>query len=140
MQMNLPDRYSQVDADRECSGTSEESSNDQQSSDQFCEGRHIAKPRRESHSPDHVGEVLQATKNFVIAVSSHNDAQREAHYQKCERLQAIEITQTDPPSGRDRLTQQFGPAEYPRRIVSKSEESPAETMAWTSGVVPPYRA
>ena len=93
MQVNLPDGYCQIDADRKRSGTSEESRDEQQSPKQFGEGRDIPKPGRESHSADHVGEVLQATENLVISVRGHNDAQNEAHDKKCERLQAIEVTQ-----------------------------------------------
>ena len=111
MKMNLPDGHRQVDADRKRSRTSEESRDDQQSTEQFRERRHIPKPGRESHSSDHVSEVLQATENLVISVNSHDGAQGEAHYEKCERLKTIEVTQTDPPSGRNRLAHDFASAE-----------------------------
>jgi len=79
MQVNLPDGNRQVDADRKCGGTSEESRDDQQSAEQFRERRHIPEPGRQSHSADHMSEVLQPTEHFVITVNGHNDAQREAH-------------------------------------------------------------
>jgi hypothetical protein len=52
--------------------------------------------------------MVQASKNFVIAVSHHDGAQGQAHEQKRERLQAVEIVQAVPPDRGITLSQPGG--------------------------------
>ena len=52
---------------------------------------------REAPYPHHVAEVLEAAKDFVIAVNAHDCAERQPHDEKRQGLQAIEITQVMPP-------------------------------------------
>jgi len=115
VQMHLPDGDRQVNANRECRSSSEESGKDEQAAEEFRKGRNITEPRRQAEAGDKLRVVMQSAKHLVIAMSGHDRAQRQAHHQQSQRLQTIEVTQNSPL--RD-LLRKDDPSRVERRIVN----------------------
>lgn len=97
--VHLPNGNEQIDKNRERCRAREKSRQDQQATDEFGEGGHIAEPCRQSETGDHLRMVMQSSENFVRAMRDHDDSQGETHYQQGERLQTIEIAQRCPSRG-----------------------------------------
>ena len=97
MPMNLPDSNAKVDTDGKGRHPSEESDQQQQSANQFGECGNVTQPGGKPHTSNHVGEVPEAAKDFVVAVNAHNCAERQPHDKKRQGFEAIEITQVMPP-------------------------------------------
>lgn len=55
--------------------------------------RKVGAPGGKSEAGDELRVVVKSAENFVISVADHDGAQGETHYEKSERLQAIEVAQ-----------------------------------------------
>jgi hypothetical protein len=97
VQVDFPDGYRQVDPDGESGGTGEKSCENQYSAKKFGERGDIPQPCGDAEAGHHLGMVVQASENFVVAMYHHDCAQRQAHHKKSKGLQTIEITQSIPP-------------------------------------------
>jgi hypothetical protein len=98
VQMHFPDGHKQIDENGKCRHPREESHKDHQPAEEFREGGDIAEPCGQTETGHHLCMVMQTSKNFVIAMCDHDDAQGQAHRQKRKRLQPIEIAQSVPPN------------------------------------------
>src|SRR6266567_202312 len=78
---------------------------DAPAAEKFSEGRDISQPCGNAHAGDHLRVTVQTSKNLVISVHDHDDAQCHTHDEKGERLQAFEITQSHSPERWNRLPQ-----------------------------------
>lgn len=93
VQVRFPDGDAEVNADHEGGDASEESPQDQDSAEKLGEGGNICQPRGDAEAGHPLRGVMESSKYFVIAVRSHDGTQSDAHDEKGERLQAIEIAQ-----------------------------------------------
>ena len=91
--MNLGDGDAEVDADGQGGGAGEQTYEHEQAAEEFRESGEISAPSGKSEAGDKLNVVMKPAKNLVISVSHHHRAEGEAHDEKCEGLQAIEVAQ-----------------------------------------------
>jgi hypothetical protein len=92
--MHLPYGHTEIDADGESSTTSEKPSQNEQSSKKLGHHRDISQTSGKAHAANHVHKIVHVFEDFLITVRDHNDAKDQAHDEKSERLQAIEVAQS----------------------------------------------
>ena len=100
VEVHLGDSYGQIDADGESGHASEQSQQDEQAAKEFGERRQVGGPGRKSEAGDELSVVLESAENFMVSVAEHDSAEGEAHDEKREGLQAIEVAHAVPPSER----------------------------------------
>src|SRR5208282_4845983 len=100
VEVHLGDSHGEIDADGESSHASEKAQQDEQAAREFCEGREVGRPARESEAGDQVGMVVKSAEDLVVPDVEYDRAQGKAHEEKSEGLQAIEVAQGVPPAER----------------------------------------
>ena len=95
--------------------------------EEFGEGGEVGRPARESEAGDQVSVVMKSAENLVVTVDEHNCTQGEAHDEKREGLQAIEVAHVVPPAERK--------IDYSSRSKEASQTRPSVACA-LSGQAP----
>jgi hypothetical protein len=94
VQMHFPNGDRKIDANGEGGNTRKEAGKDEQSTEELREGGKIGHPGGQTEAAYELGVMMKASENFVVAVRDHDGAESKAQYQKCERLQTIQVAQT----------------------------------------------
>src|SRR5215469_2734984 len=96
--VNFPDRDHHVDEDGQRRPTREQSQQDQNAAEKFCQRRRNGEESRQTQAL-HAMPVLHksAAEDFVITVADHDGAQHDPQHQQGNRLQTIEVAQARPP-------------------------------------------
>jgi hypothetical protein len=94
------DSYGQIDADGKSGHAREQSQQDEEAAKEFGKGGEVGGPGRKSETGNKLSMVLKSAENFVVSVAEHNSAESEAHGEKREGLQPIEVAHAVPPGER----------------------------------------
>jgi hypothetical protein len=108
VEVNFGDGDRQINADGEGGYAREQAEQDEDAAEEFCERREIAGPGWEPEAGDELSVVVESAENFVVSVAEHDCAERKAHDEKRERLQAIKVAHGILRRKKDRLQQPGG--------------------------------
>jgi hypothetical protein len=100
VEVDLGNGYGEIDAKGERGNPREQAQEDHQSANKFSEGGEVGRPSRESEAGDQISVVVKSAENLVVTVDEQNRAQGQAHDEKPEGLQTIEVAQVVPPAER----------------------------------------
>jgi len=129
VQVHFPDRNHQIDADGECRRPGEESNQNEQASKKFGKGGQVSGPTGQSQAGYELYVVMEPSEDFVIAVSDHDGAQREAHGEESEWLQTIEVAQRGSSEDREaRVSQQNRIPKYGFTELVTTSQRPAVAL------------
>ena len=95
--MHLGNGNAHLDANRGCRDPREEPSYQQNSSQEFGEGRKIAEPCRNSEACYELRMMVKTTENFVEAMGNHDDSEYDPQYEESQRLNSIQETEIQEP-------------------------------------------
>ena len=100
MEVYFCDSHRQIDADGKSGAAGEQPEEHEEAAKELGKGGEIRHPGRESKAGDDLNVVVKSTEDLLISVSDHHGAEGQAHDEKSERLQAIEVAQMVPPAER----------------------------------------
>jgi hypothetical protein len=98
MNVEFGDGDGQIDTNGERSDASEQAEKDEQRAEEFGEGGDVGGPGRESEAGDKLSMVVKSAEDLVVSVDEHDGAEGEAHDEKREGLQTVEVAHVVPPA------------------------------------------
>ena len=97
VKVNLRYGHGQIDANGESSCASKQPEQNEQAAKELSKGREISSPCRKPEAGHELSVVVKAAENLLISVADHDSAKGEAHNEKREGLQSIEVAQRSLP-------------------------------------------
>jgi hypothetical protein len=97
VKVNFRYGYGQIDANGECSCASKQAEQNEQAAKELGKGREVSSPCGKPEAGHELSVVMKAAENLLISVADHDSAKGEAHDEKRERLQAIQVAQRSLP-------------------------------------------
>lgn len=79
MEVHFGNRDTHIDADGEGSHASEQADQNEDSAEEFGEGREVSAPGGKAEAGDELNVMMKAPENLVVSVDEKYEAQREAH-------------------------------------------------------------
>jgi hypothetical protein len=93
LEVYLPDCHGHVDEDRQRGEAGEEAEDHGDPAEELGSSGKIGEPTGQAKTAHKLHVIVKSAEDFGIAVSDHDDSERQAEHQQSERLQAVEIAQ-----------------------------------------------
>jgi hypothetical protein len=100
VEVNFDDGNQQINADGKSRHTSEQAKKDEQASKELSKGGKIRGPAGQSEAGDEIRVMVKSAENLMVSMAHDDGPKSEAHDEKREGLQAVEVAQVIPPAAR----------------------------------------
>ena len=97
VEVNFGNGDGQIDANGKGSRASEQPEQNEQAAKELGKGREVSRPGWKPEAGHELSVVMKAAEDLLISVADHDSAKGEAHDEKREGLQAIQVAQRSLP-------------------------------------------
>jgi hypothetical protein len=98
VEVNFGDGNAEIETNGKTGDAGEQADKYQHAAKEFGKGGEVSGPGGKSQADDELHVMVKASEDLVISMAKHDGAQGEAHDEKREGLQTIEVVQGIPPA------------------------------------------